>query len=333
MPPKKKQSKGPKACPPPETGFFEAVLQNTASGLHVYRLEDPSDDNSLRMVFVNEAGAALVGMTREKMAGRLILDLFPGLDKEGLTARYAGVVRDGKGFRVSELYYTVPGRRGAWYSFNVFPLPGGRMGVLFDDITQFKSATAELSLFRTLTETSSDAIFVVEPETGKFVDVNHTACERLGYPRETLLRMSVSDIQEIAQTPEKWRSIAAAVDLEGTVLIEGRHKRADGTAFPVEVSVKGSVVDGKKYFLASARDITDRRKMEEAVKEVDALRGLIPICANCKKIRDDKGFWQRVEVYLEEHSGARFTHGLCQECMTKLYGGEKWFGGTGKGGK
>ncbi|OIO00170.1 MAG: hypothetical protein AUJ51_10785 [Elusimicrobia bacterium CG1_02_56_21] len=71
--------------------------------------------------------------------------------------------------------------------------------------------------------------------------------------------------------------------------------------------------------------ISKNISLEAALKEVRTLQGLIPICAQCKKIRDDKGFWQKVEVYLEERSNARFTHGLCEECMHKLYGKEKWF--------
>ncbi|MDP2865672.1 MAG: GAF domain-containing protein [Elusimicrobiota bacterium] len=66
-------------------------------------------------------------------------------------------------------------------------------------------------------------------------------------------------------------------------------------------------------------------QLEEMLKDVRTLQGLIPICAQCKKIRDDKGFWQKVETYLEERSNARFTHGLCEDCMQKLYGNEKWF--------
>jgi hypothetical protein len=69
----------------------------------------------------------------------------------------------------------------------------------------------------------------------------------------------------------------------------------------------------------------ERRKMEETMKEVDTLRGLIPICAKCKSVHDDKGFWQKVEIYLEKHSSARFTHGLCKDCLKELYGKESWF--------
>jgi phosphoserine phosphatase RsbU/P len=72
------------------------------------------------------------------------------------------------------------------------------------------------------------------------------------------------------------------------------------------------------------REFELRRSNEElqrALKEVKVLRGLIPICASCKKIRNDGGFWQQLEEYLGEHSEAEFSHGLCQPCIKKLYPG------------
>ncbi len=61
--------------------------------------------------------------------------------------------------------------------------------------------------------------------------------------------------------------------------------------------------------------------LQKALREVKVLRGLIPICASCKKIRNDSGFWQQLEEYLGEHSEAEFSHGLCQPCIKKLYPG------------
>ena len=60
-------------------------------------------------------------------------------------------------------------------------------------------------------------------------------------------------------------------------------------------------------------------ELQEALDEVKALRGFIPICASCKNIRDDKGFWQQIEVYLSAHSDTKFSHGICPECAKKLY--------------
>ncbi len=61
------------------------------------------------------------------------------------------------------------------------------------------------------------------------------------------------------------------------------------------------------------------RELKEALSKVKLLSGLIPICANCKKIRDDEGYWNQIEVYIQSHSEAEFTHGICPACLEKLY--------------
>lgn len=61
------------------------------------------------------------------------------------------------------------------------------------------------------------------------------------------------------------------------------------------------------------------KELEKALAEIKVLRGFIPICASCKKIRDDKGYWSQVEEYITRHSDVKFTHGICPDCMTKLY--------------
>ncbi len=60
-------------------------------------------------------------------------------------------------------------------------------------------------------------------------------------------------------------------------------------------------------------------QLQRALAEVKRLSGLLPICASCKKIRDDKGYWNQIEAYIQEHSEAHFTHGLCPECAHNLY--------------
>jgi len=72
--------------------------------------------------------------------------------------------------------------------------------------------------------------------------------------------------------------------------------------------------------LRHANDVLQRRarELEEALKKIKTLRGLIPICASCKKIRSDKGYWQQLEEYLAEHSEADFTHGFCPECLKQM---------------
>ncbi len=84
------------------------------------------------------------------------------------------------------------------------------------------------------------------------------------------------------------------------------------------------------YVQLISEDITVRKQaeedrenlineLEEALDNIKTLKGFIPICASCKKIRNDEGFWQDVTVYVREHSEAEFTHGICPECKIKLY--------------
>jgi MFS family permease len=86
----------------------------------------------------------------------------------------------------------------------------------------------------------------------------------------------------------------------------------------------------RKSLAVAHEEIERRKKVEEereklvaslkkALGEIKTLNGLIPMCANCKKIRDDKGYWQSVERYIGEHSDASFSHGICPECLKKLY--------------
>lgn len=60
-------------------------------------------------------------------------------------------------------------------------------------------------------------------------------------------------------------------------------------------------------------------KLHKAFEEIKVLRGIIPICSNCKKIRDDNGYWQQVEVYIRDHTEANFSHSICPDCLKNLY--------------
>jgi len=109
------------------------------------------------------------------------------------------------------------------------------------------------------------------------------------------------------------------------------HKRIDtGKTFSAEVLLSAMELDGKPVLQAVVRDITGRKQneaernklildLQDALANVKSLSGLLPICASCKKIRDDKGYWSQVESYVQKHSDATFTHGICPDCIKKLY--------------
>ena len=62
-----------------------------------------------------------------------------------------------------------------------------------------------------------------------------------------------------------------------------------------------------------------REKLKKALEEIKTLRGILPICSKCKKIRDDRGSWKGIEAYIQDHSNAEFSHGICPECARELY--------------
>lgn len=75
--------------------------------------------------------------------------------------------------------------------------------------------------------------------------------------------------------------------------------------------------------LRSERMLREQKKLvadlKKALADVRTLQGILPICAACKQVRDDNGYWKQVEKYIEEHSEARFTHGICPDCAKRLY--------------
>ena len=98
-----------------------------------------------------------------------------------------------------------------------------------------------------------------------------------------------------------------------------------------ESIVKGFDCGGVDYISKpfNSAELLVRVKTHLALKfareEIESLKGILPICARCKKIRDDSGFWENVESYIETHSSAKCSHGLCPECEIELYGDKDWW--------
>ncbi len=112
---------------------------------------------------------------------------------------------------------------------------------------------------------------------------------------------------------------------------EAIHRRKDGQDISVSLTISPIKDDAGAIIGAStiARDITERvraleerekliAELQEALANVKALKGLLPICAWCKKIRNDQGYWQQIEAYICDHSEADFSHGICPECAHKV---------------
>ena len=148
------------------------------------------------------------------------------------------------------------------------------MACVLHDLTDQKKAEHDLRLFHALIEQSNDAIEVVDPLTLRFLDVNDKACRDLGYTRDEMLEMSVLDIDPNIHAASHV-AFMEKLRAEGSIISESIHRRKNGSTFPVEISIKYVELD-KGYFVTVARDITDRKQAEEALRESeDRYRDLV----------------------------------------------------------
>src|SRR6266853_5452230 len=122
-----------------------------------------------------------------------------------------------------------------------------------------------LNLFRTLLDQSNDAILVVDPVTLRFLDANEKASLGLGYSRYELLSLSVFDIDSDSDANSLER-VLFQLRQEGCATLERRHKRKDGSTFPVELNMRLIKLE-REYCVAISRDITERKKAEEALRQ------------------------------------------------------------------
>ena len=172
-----------------------------------------------------------------------------------------------------------------------------------------------------LLENALDAVFLTRPD-GAILYANPAACALFGYTLDefrALGRSAVVDPSDprLAEALDQRRQTGRFVGVLTLV-------RKDGTRFSAELSsAVFTDASGEQRTSMSIRDITERERMvdelRDALAKAKQLSGLLPICASCKKIRNDDGYWQDVALYIREHSDADFTHGICPDCTQKLY--------------
>lgn len=184
-------------------------------------------------------------------------------------------------------------------------------------------------MLHNLFEFATDAIAIIDPHTGRFLDCNTKALENLGYGREEFLEITVADLHDDL-SPSDIQKLFKKQILGRSMRIETVHKRKNGGYMPVEITSTLIRVGDREVLQAFIRDITQRKKaerekealiekLEKALEEIHTLQGILPICTFCKSVRDDKGYWEQVDTYLKDRTGARISHGLCPDCARKHY--------------
>ena len=224
-----------------------------------------------RYLWANQAYANWLQRPLDEIVGRPIVDVLGKEAFESLRHHFVRVLAGDKVHYEEEANFQGIGNRwiSAAYSptFAADAVADGWVAVLVD-ITAHKRTEKSLTLFRTLVDQSNDAIEVVDPQTLRFLDVNETACRVLGYAREELLTLKVLDIDPTVDESAHAR-VQNELRQSGFAIMEGLHRRKDGSTFPVELSMKRVQLD-RSYVVVAARDITERKRAEEAVKESES---------------------------------------------------------------
>jgi PAS domain S-box-containing protein len=188
--------------------------------------------------------------------------------------------------------------------------------------------------YRELVENANSIILGMDP-LGQITFINEFGQQFFDYKEEELTGKHVigTIVPEVESTGRDLVALMKQLcdDPESLEKNLNENVTLDGRRYWIEWTNKAlRSPDGTlKSILCIGSDVTARRKAEadrerliielqKALAEVNTLSGLIPICSSCKKIRDDKGYWQQIELYIKERSDAEFTHGLCPDCVKEL---------------
>lgn len=203
------------------------------------------------------------------------------------------------------------------------------------EISDRKKSQAELQVKNTVFESALTANSISN-SAGLITNINATFIKSWGYKRkEDVLGKPIAHFFKFEQEAAE---ILNSLNEKGIWEGEFTAQKNDGNTF-VAYGLATTIHENSKNitgYQSSVIDISERKaaekereklilELQKTLTEVKTLRGLIPICSMCKKIRDDKGYWNSIEAYIEKHSNASFSHGMCVDCSDKLYGDKAWY--------
>mgnify|MGYP001253504202 CR=1 FL=1 len=308
--------------------LFDKMLDGFA--LHEMCFDEFGSPTDYVFLKVNPAFEKITGLKADRIIGERVLNILPGTEPYWLE-KYGEVVL--KGRPVQFEHYS--GQLDKFFTISAFRAKGNQFACVFRDITELKrteKAVKDREAFqRALIQSISVPIFYKDAN-GRYLGFNNAFEDFFGTNREELVGKTVFDINP-AELAEKYHTMDTELIREGGFQqYEHQVKTSKGELRDV-IFNKSTFTDsnGKvQGLIGTILDITERKKNElekekmiselrDALKQVKTLRGLLPICAHCKKIRDDNGYWNQLESYLVKHSEAEFSHGICKECAEKYY--------------
>ena len=287
-------------------------------------------------VFANDAAVSLTGYTRNELSKKSWIELVHPLYRDAAADRYK---RRMQGERISELFnIQIIRKNGTEVPVELASIMTTFKGkktlvTLFRDITERKRAEDALreseEKYRILFEGSKDAIYITTRE-GTVVESNPSLLDLFGYSREEMSDWSAKDTY---LNPDDRSRFRKAMEESGSVKdFEVSLLKKDGTVMDclITSAVRRSKEGDITGYQGIIRDVTELKraqeererlisKLQEALANVKTLSGLVPVCAYCKKVREDDGYWNQIEAYISKHSEAQFSHGICPACAEKHF--------------
>ena len=284
------------------------------------------------VVRCNVAYARSFDLSPEEVVGQRDSALLESVDREALRERLGRLERDGA-YSLVERQIRKPDGRVRWVAASVAltEIDGELYRIGFGhDITERKRVEEALRI----SEEKYAAAFAAIPDgvalLGGQPEIRVLECN------ENLGRITGHDPREaVGKTVEELGLGGHAEDRESILkelAVTGKYtnhelwiEAKDGSERALLLSGRRLEIQGEDCFLVIAHDITEHkhlvddrarlmRELQATLDSIETLRGVVPICAGCKKIRNDSGYWEQLEVYISDHSLAEFTHGLCPNC-------------------
>lgn len=247
---------------------YRSLVDNMTSGVAVYAAT--GDGNDFIFWDLNRIGEQLTKTVKINVIGKPVGEVFPGVVEFGLFAILKKVYTTGIPCNHPVSLYS-DHRLEQWFENRVYKLPSGEIVAIFDDISERKRAEDELEMVQFSVDNTHDAFFWFA-KSGRIIRTNHAASTLLGYAREELLALSITDIYANLST-ESWLRQWQKIHLSNTMVHNSHMLRRDRSQFPVEISFSYLCGDSNKAdsIFASVRDITERINAENEKQALEKI--------------------------------------------------------------
>ena len=278
------------------------------------------------VTYFNRRAAELTGVNAAQVTGRDYWNVWPEMIGTSFERNYRRVMIHGEPVHFEERH---PASQ-QWIEVHACRYVDG-LAIFFRDVSERKRAEASRAQLAAIVESSDDAI-IGQSMDGLILSWNAAAERLYGYPAVEAIGHPFAMLFPIERSHELIPLLEQVRRGHRVNHLETAQRTRDGATIEVSLTISPvQTSDGQNVGISiTARDITERKGQEAererlikdlqtAMAEVKTLSGLLPICAKCKKIRDDRGYWNQIESYIGARSKARFSHGICPECMEHLY--------------